>query len=216
MSAHNHLFMPVVREAKKMIDSGAIGRIFWLRSQDCFRAGGDRDPFAGSWRASLKTQGGGELIDTGYHPSYRLLYLAGSPLVSVHGAVGRFVQHIEGEDTASVHVRFATGAIGEILTSWAFPLPHGSHQIHVIGESGQLFGSENTLYHLPRGGASEPSKQVFEPVKTFEAEIGHFADCLRNGTRPIHSVAEVRAVLELILKACQSDAGWQENAAMKV
>ena len=130
--------------------------------------------------------------------------------------MGRFVQPIEGEDTASVHVRFANGAIGEILTSWAFPLPHGSHQIHVIGESGQLFGSENTLYHLARGGVSEPTKQVFEPVKTFEAEIGHFADCLRNGTRPIHSVAEGGAVLELILKACQSDAGWQENAALKV
>ena len=35
----------------------------------------------------------------------------------------RFVQAIEGEDTASVTVRFANGAIGEILTSWAFPLP---------------------------------------------------------------------------------------------
>src|SRR5581483_11056574 len=140
MSAHNQLFMPVVQETKRLIDSGAIGRILWLRSQDCFRAGGPGgDPFAGSWRASLKTQGGGELIDTGYHPSYRLLYLAGSPAVSIQAQMGRFAQNIEGEDAASVTVRFASGAIGEILTSWSFPLPFGTHQIHVIGEKGQIF-----------------------------------------------------------------------------
>jgi predicted dehydrogenase len=210
MSAHNQLFMPVVQEAKRMIDAGEIGRVMWLRSQDCFRAGGEGgNPFKGSWRANLETQGGGELIDTGYHPSYRLLYLAGSPAVSIHGQMGRYVQQIEGEDTASVQVRFANGALGEILTSWAFPLPHGTHQVHVMGEKGQLFGSENTLYHLPKG-ATEPTKRTFDAVDTFEAEIAHFADCLREGRRPIHSVEEGRAVLELILNASKSASGWQQ------
>src|SRR5438046_92792 len=190
MSAHNQLFMPVVQEAKRLIDGGEIGKVLWLRSQDCFRAGGEGgDPFKNSWRANLKTQGGGELIDTGYHPSYRLLYLAGgpaagsNPAASIQGQMGRFVQRIEGEDTASVQVRFTNGVIGEILTSWAFPLPHGTHQIHIMGEKGEIFGSENTLYHLPRG-AKEPTKKEFAAVDTFEAEIAHFADCLREGRRP--------------------------------
>lgn len=212
MSAHNQLFMPVVQEAKKLIEAGAIGRLYWLRSQDCFLAGGGSDPFKGSWRASLKTQGGGELIDTGYHPSYRLLHLAGSPVASIHGTMGRYAQNIEGEDTASVQVRFENGAVGEILTSWAFCNPYGTHQIHVIGERGQIFGSENTLYILP-SGAKEPEKREFPPVNTIVAEVGHFADCLRTGARPIHSVAEGRAVLELILKASESARGW--NAAAR-
>ncbi len=212
MSAHNQLFMPVVREAKRLIDAGEIGRVMWLRSQDCFRAGGEGgNPFAGSWRADLKTQGGGELIDTGYHPSYRLLYLAGSPAVSIHGQMGRYVQQIEGEDTASVQVRFENGAIGEILTSWAFPLPHGTHQIHVMGENGQIFGSENTLHQLPKG-STEPTTRTFDAVDTIEAEISHFADCLREGTRPIHGVDEGRAVLELILNASENAQGWQQTA----
>src|SRR6478672_418603 len=159
MSAHNQLFMPVVQEAKRLIDADEIGKVLWLRSQDCFRAGGEGgDPFKNSWRANLKTQGGGELIDTGYHPSYRLLYLAGAPAVSIHSQMGRFAQKIEGEDTASVQVRFANGVIGEILTSWAFPLPHGTHHIHIMGEKGEIFGSSDTLYHLPRGG-KEPTKR---------------------------------------------------------
>ncbi len=215
MSAHNQLFMPVVQEAKRMIESGQIGRVMWLRSQDCFRAGGEgANPFAGSWRANLKTQGGGELIDTGYHPSYRLLYLAGAPAMRIQGTMGRFVQPIEGEDTASVQVRFENGAIGEILTSWAFALPFGTHHIHVIGEKGQLFGSSDTLYHLPNG-STEPVKRTFQPVDTFEAEIEHFADCLREGKRPIHSVDEGRAVLELILNATGSSEGWQTAAFVK-
>jgi predicted dehydrogenase len=154
------------------------------------------------------------LIDTGYHPSYRLLHLAGSPAVSIHGQMGRFVQAIEGEDTASVQVRFANGALGEILTSWAFTLPHGTHHIHVVGSEGQLFGSDNTLYVLPKG-AKEPTKVEFPAVETFTEEIGHFADCLREGKRPIHGVEEGRAVLELILKASQNAEGWQTSAPMK-
>jgi predicted dehydrogenase len=215
MSGHNQLFMPVVQEAKRMIDAGTIGRVLWLRSQDCFRAGGEgASPFTGSWRASLKTQGGGELIDTGYHPSYRLLYLAGAPAQKILGTMGRFCQPIEGEDTASVQVRFENGAIGEILTSWAFALPYGTHQIHVVGEKGQIFGSAETLYYLPKG-FSEPTKRTFEQVGTFEAEIEHFADCLREGKRPSHGVEEGRAVLELILKATECAEGWQKCAVLK-
>src|SRR4029450_4966900 len=46
MSAHNQLFMPVVQEAKRMIDAGEIGKVYWLRSQDCFTAG---KPARGKW-----------------------------------------------------------------------------------------------------------------------------------------------------------------------
>jgi len=215
MSGHNQLFMPVVQEAKRMIDAGEIGRVLWLRSQDCFKAGGDAGHVNWNWRADKKTQGGGELIDTGYHPSYRLLHLAGAKVEKIVCTMGRYVQPIEGEDTASVQVRFENGAIGEILTSWAFANPYGSNQIHVIGEKGQIFGSENALNFLPKG-FTEPAKRTFEAVATFEAQMGHFADCLKEGKRPIHSVEEGRAVLELILKASECAEGWQGCAVKKI
>ena len=203
MSAHNQLFMPVVQEAKKLIDSGRLGRIMHIRSQDCFHA---RNANWG-WRSNTKTQGGGELIDTGYHPSYRLLHLAGSPAASIKSVMARFEQPIEGEDTAAVLVRFENGTIGEILTSWAFDLPHGTQHIHVIGTKGQLFGTNNTLHHLSEGEKA-PKTMEFDPVDTFTAEIEHFADCLLEGKRPIHGVEEGRAVLELILGASKDAAGW--------
>jgi predicted dehydrogenase len=213
MSAHNQLFMPVVQETKKLIDSGALGKVRWLRSQDCFSAGRSREQWG--WRASLKTQGGGELIDTGYHPTYRLLYLAGAPAQAIRASFGRFNCLIDGEDTASVTVRFANGAIGEILTSWAFSLPYGSPQIQVIGEKGEAWGSGNELFYRPEGYAA-PARKQLQGGDTFADEIGHFADCLREGKRPIHGPEEGKAVLELILKAAASAKGWEETAQLKV
>jgi predicted dehydrogenase len=197
-SAHNQLFMPCVAEAKKRLDAGEIGEVRWLRSQDCFVA--DPKLFAGTWRAELKSQGGGELIDTGYHPTYRLLYLAGSEVTGVRGSMARFMQPIAGEDTAIVQVRFASGALGEILTSWAMNNPYGSHQIHVVGSKGQLFGSDQTLWHLPND-AKEPQKFELPQVETFTAQIFDFAGRVRSKARPLHSVREGRQVLDVITRA---------------
>jgi len=209
MSAHNQLFLPVVRRAKQLIDAGTIGRVRWLRSQDCFVAGVDW--FPGTWRANAKLQGGGELIDTGYHPCYRLLHLAGSPVAAVRGSMARFLQRIEGEDTAGVQVRFANGALGEVLTSWAFANPYGTHQIHVVGDKGQVFGSDNDLYYLPEG-FSEPARITLPEAHTFVDQMAHFAHCLMTGTRPPHAVEEGRAVLEVILAATKDAKGWQAPA----
>ncbi len=210
MSAHNQLFTPVVQKTKGLIDAGAIGTLRWLRTQDAFVSG--QSSMKGTWRASVASQGGGELIDTGYHPSYLLLYLAGATAAEVRATMSRYHMDIEGEDTASVQVRFENGVIGEIFTSWAMHKPYGTHQIHAVGNEGELFGSGSELYYLPRG-FSEPAKLTLPTIdSTFTAEIGHFADSLRSGERPLHSVEEGRAVLELILRARESAQGWQATA----
>lgn len=212
MSAHNQLFMPCVREARRMLADGTLGKVYYVRSADCFR--GNVAGFASSWRAKLAYQGGGELIDTGYHPTYRMLHLATAAgsgfgqVKAVRATMGRFHLTIEGEDTATVQVRFASGTIGEILTSWAMPLPYGMHQIHIVGENGQLFGTDNSLYHLPLG-AKEPALYVYPAVDTFAEEIGHFADCLLEGKPPLHGPEEGKAVLELIIQATENAQGWQ-------
>jgi len=208
MSAHNQLFTPAVQEIKRMIDEGAVGKVRWIRSQDCFIASGAG--FQGKWRSQLKTQGGGELIDTGYHPTYRLLYLAGAEIAAVRGTLARFQQPIEGEDTASVQVRFANGIIGEIFTSWALARPYGTHDLHVVGDWGEIFGSGSVLYHLSRGFKT-PSEKILRETDTFEDQMGHFADCLLQGARVPHGPDEGREVLKIILKAAENAEGWQET-----
>jgi len=209
MSAHNQLFTPAVQEMKRMIDMGAVGSVRWIRSQDSFIL--PTSVLKGQWRSTLKLQGGGELIDTGYHPTYRLLYLAGAEIAAVRGTMGRFAQPIEGEDTASVQVRFANGVIGEIFSSWVFNRPYGTHDLHVVGDRGEIFGTGNLLYHLPVGFKT-PSEKILKEADTFGDQMAHFADCILTGARVPHGPEEGREVLKIILKAAESAAGWQETA----
>jgi len=177
MSGHNQLFTPVLLEMKRMIDAGELGKVRWIRSQDAFVA--PADVLKDKWRSQIKYQGGGELIDTGYHPTYRL--------------------------------RFANGVIGEIFTSWAMPLPYGTHDLHVIGDKGQVFGTGNKLYHLPQGEKT-PMEKLLPEVDTFAAQMERFADCVQKGTRPPHGPEEGRQVLRIILEAsCNAD-GWQKTS----
>ncbi|MCX7012374.1 MAG: Gfo/Idh/MocA family oxidoreductase [Candidatus Sumerlaeota bacterium] len=155
------------------------------------------------------------MIDGGFHPTYRLLYLAGAPVVGVRASFGRFRHSLQGEDTACVQVRFANGVLGEVFTSWAMPQPYGSYQIHVIGERGQLFGQRDELYLL-RPGETEPEKRSLPAADTFTKQIAHFAECLKDGKRPVAGVEEGRATLDVVLRAARDAEGWQAYAPKKM
>ncbi len=210
MSAHQQLFSPALRAVKALIDAGKLGRVQWLRVQDAFRA--KPEGFAGTWRAKLGTQGGGELIDTGYHPTYQMLYLAGTEVAAVRATMGRFLQPVEGEDTASVQVRFADGAIGEIFTSWAMRRPYGAPDIHVVGDKGEAWCLGWDVGYLPLD-AEKPELTTVEAKHAFNEQMGHFADCVLSGAKPPHGAEMGREVLRVILRAAENAEGWQATAA---
>lgn len=209
MCAHNQLFEPAIARARQLIQDGALGTIYMARTTDCFRA--DRTAEEWGWRRTLDTAGGGELIDTGYHPSYTLLYLlgiAGQQATEVTAMLARNRQHVlEGEDTAHLLVRFSGGAIGQVLTSWAFPFPYGGYSFHLIGEHGQLFGRKNAVHFQPTGGDLQSTELV--PLNSYHAQLPHFVDCVERGERPIQNQEDGIAVLELILGAYRSDTTGQ-------
>jgi predicted dehydrogenase len=76
MCAHNQLYLPAVSKAKELLDQGVIGPVYEVRTADSFY--NDFDPKNMGWRASAATSGGGELMDTGYHPTYLMLHFAGA------------------------------------------------------------------------------------------------------------------------------------------
>jgi predicted dehydrogenase len=210
MSAHNQVFLPTVREAKKLLRDGLLGQLYKLYSSDCFvhpqseLSDEEKRTIGQTWRSRKETMGGGELIDTGYHPTYRLLYLAGSAPVEVVAQTARFrLHHWQEEDSAEVMLRFADGAFGQILSSWAMPNPLGPYYFCVLGERGQMYATADTLY-VRLNGLSEPATRQFERVDTFAAEIEHFADTLLAGGRPVQSVPEATEVLKVILAAYRS------------
>ncbi|MEZ4834589.1 MAG: Gfo/Idh/MocA family oxidoreductase [Caldilineaceae bacterium] len=147
MAAHNQLFFPAVLQAKQMLINGDLGKIHAIHSYDCdARRGvlpankndwGKNTAALSGWRLDEAKMGGGELIDTGYHPTYRLLFLAGQTPVEVASMLGTYRMNMDREDTAYVLAKFADGAIGQIMTSWAirarrraYTVPHHGRTVN--------------------------------------------------------------------------------------
>lgn len=225
MSAHNQVFMPTVDEAKKLLGQGILGPIYKVYSSDCFvhpqnnLSDEEKRTIGQTWRSRKETMGGGELIDTGYHPTYRLLYLAGSEPIEVFAQTARFrMHHWQEEDTADVLLRFASGAFGQVTTSWAMPNLLGPYYFSVVGEKGQIYATADTLY-VAMNGQSEPEVRKFQTVDTFAAEVEHLADVLAAGKRPLQSLPDATRVLEVILAAYRSVAEKRlvslENAGVR-
>lgn len=202
MCAHNQLFLPAVAKAKELIDDGALGRVYEVRTTDSFF--NDFDPSNMGWRAHASTSGGGELIDTGYHPTYLLLHLAGGSPVEVTAMLATHrLSFMEGEDSAQVLVRFDNGVIGSLVTSWAYQPADGTEKFSVVGELGSLTSDGTSLVVRGRGDG-EPTVYELEPVHEFGEEIAHFARSILDGTRPLHTQKEGIEVLGIILAAYES------------
>nr|WP_246314413.1 Gfo/Idh/MocA family oxidoreductase [Kineococcus aurantiacus] len=198
MCAHNQLFFPSVAKARELLDAGLLGTVYEVRTTDSFH--NDFDPENMGWRASAKTSGGGELIDTGYHPTYLLLHLADAqPTEATAFLSTHRLKFMEGEDSAQVLVRFANGVVGQMVTSWAYDPAPGTEKFSVVGELGSLTGTADSVTYQLRSGEEETF--TFPATDAFVDEIGAFADCLREGTRPLHTEVEGIAVLGVLLAA---------------
>jgi predicted dehydrogenase len=198
MSAHNQLFLPAVGKARDLLGAGTLGAVYEVRTTDSFY--NDFDPANMGWRASASTSGGGELIDTGYHPTYLMLYLAGASPVEATAMLSRHrLKFMEGEDSANVLVRFDNDVVGQMVTSWAYDPASITERFSVVGELGGLHSDGTSLTVTLRSG--ETQHYAWPPVDTYAAEIGHFADSLINGTRPLHTEKEGIEALGILLAA---------------
>src|SRR2546430_2463507 len=115
-----------------LIRRGRLGKVYAARTTEVFALKGTAETFG--WRARRETSGGGELIDTGYHPNYLLLHLVDSLPMKVTALLSRHrLLFLEGEDTAHVLVEFADGAIGSIVTGWAYEPAGCTERFSVAG-----------------------------------------------------------------------------------
>jgi predicted dehydrogenase len=183
-----------------VLDAGLLGTIYEVRTTDSFY--NDFDPANMGWRASAATSGGGELIDTGYHPTYLMLHLAGgSPVEATAMLSTHRLTFMEGEDSAQVLVRFDNGVVGQMVTSWAYEPASITERFSVVGELGALHSDRagTSLTVALRSGTTETFD--YQRVNTYVSEIGHFADSLINETRPLHTEVEGLEALGILLAA---------------
>jgi predicted dehydrogenase len=126
MVAFNYRFVPAIVQAKKLIASGALGRIFHFRA--VYLQEWIIDPtFPKIWRLDKKVAGSGALGDLGAHVIDLARFLVGEPK-SIMGMTKTFIEERplpDGSGTGTVDVddafislmEFENGAIGSIESS---------------------------------------------------------------------------------------------------
>ncbi|HEV3101377.1 MAG TPA: Gfo/Idh/MocA family oxidoreductase [Candidatus Dormibacteraeota bacterium] len=119
---HVERFNPAVRELKKRLDVGEVGRIFQVHSR---RQG----PFPSRIRDV------GAVIDLATHDLDVMRYLLGVDVVRLYAETERRI-HTEHEDMLNALLRFDNGAVGVMQVNWLTPTK--IRELSVLGERGML------------------------------------------------------------------------------
>lgn len=111
---------PVMMEARRIVHSGAIGKMYGMELHtiaDQTRL--TRPAYHKTWIAQKARAGGGHLIWLGIHWLDLAMYISGSRITEVAGFTGNVGgQPIDTEDAASISFRFANGGLGNLTSGY--------------------------------------------------------------------------------------------------
>lgn len=166
---HNYTGYPLVRQARDLVQSGALGKIRVVQAeypQDWLTNATDPGNKQASWRTDPKRSGaGGAIGDIGTHAYNLARFVTGLKTEAVSADLTSFVPGRELDDNVHILLRFEGGARGML---WASQVAVGNEnglQLRVYGEKAGLewrqdnpnimwyteFGKPKQL--LTRGGA---------------------------------------------------------------
>ena len=110
----NHRYHYSVMEAKKIIDSGEMGKLLWLRG--AYGKAGSID-YDKNWRNYKKYSGGGILIDQGIHMLDLIRYFSGEKFSKVNSYITTAYWNISVEDNAFILMQSDNKVIASMHSS---------------------------------------------------------------------------------------------------
>ncbi|MGG1514273.1 Gfo/Idh/MocA family oxidoreductase [Paenibacillus oryzisoli] len=152
MTAFPCRYLAAVVAAKKAVDAGEIGDIVAIK-------GTNRGSLPSGWFVDPSLSGGGALLDHTVHVMDLMNWLTGSEVTEVFAhADTLFHEGLEVDDAGMIHVKFASGVVGVLDTSWsrnpAFPT-WGDVTMTIVGTKGTIavdsFAQKNELYSIDSG-----------------------------------------------------------------
>ena len=184
--AENVPFIPAVQEAKRVVESGAIGKVFRVKACE-----GIGMPHS-AWHYDKARAGGGAMIDMAVHSIEFCRAFAAADFASVYAETGIFVWggKLEAEDTAVMTLRFANGIIGQCEDSWSLAGAMDS-RFEVFGTAGRIL--IDNLHRQPIQVVSGAAQSAVAPGWSFPsplsgaisdghvAMLSHLIEALRSG-----------------------------------
>jgi len=162
--AENQVFFPQIVRAKEMIENGAIGKVFWVRSREAHFG-----PHS-AWFWNPELAGGGVLMDMGCHSVEVARYMIGKKPVEASAWSATLVHDTKAEDNSVALVRYEGGELGQAENSWA---AHGGLDLRfeIYGSDGAIF-IDTTRETGIRVFTVAPEEKVGYVVEKAEAKKG--------------------------------------------
>jgi predicted dehydrogenase len=203
--AECYRFYPSAVKARELIDEGIIGKPFLIHvnSLQFFTPSG--------WRRDKEKTGGGVLIDRGIH-FVNYLRLVGGKINTVFATFNHdTILAMEGEDTATIQVKYENGATGQLVVSWGMRMFTPFPWLAVYGSEGTMFDMGDGFFVFsaidPKYNDNGKPVRLFDTMReayTIPAEMQHFVDRMRDGKEFDVTGEEARADLEIVEIATRS------------
>jgi predicted dehydrogenase len=215
----NHRYHPALRQARALVDSGAIGPLMMLRGR---YGHGGRLGYEREWRADPARAGGGELIDQGVHLIDLARWFLGE-FPRVEGFAATYFWDMPVDDNAFLMLRTASSAVAFLhvsCTEWK-----NLFSLEIYGRDGKLavdglggsYGVERlALYRmLPQMGPPDTTTWEFpQPDESWAAEFAEFIDDIRQDRSPAPGLDDAKATLTIVEHVyAQSGFDWMRGRA---
>jgi myo-inositol 2-dehydrogenase/D-chiro-inositol 1-dehydrogenase len=193
-------FDPSYARAKALVDSGAIGTPFLVRSQTV-----DLDEYA-PFQVKFVPTSGGIFLDMNIHDIDLARWFLGDEVESVHAMGGSFVHpefaEVNDADNTVALLRFRSGKLAVLSVSRTAFHGHDTHT-EITGSKGilkiGLTPSKDRVELFDAAGARvDCVKDFYERfAEGFLAEAQEFVDCALEGRKPSVSALDGRKAVEV-------------------
>ncbi len=221
-------FSPQSYAMKKEIETGALGDIYFARTQWLRRRG---MPGFGGWFGTKALSGGGPLIDLGVHRLDLALWFMGYPKPSwvMAGAYNHIASRIakeqgktyDVEDFAAGFIQFKNGATLELEASWAGNIKERElMETRLLGTKGGMLQRNlnegydfEAEFYLEKNGCQYDMK-LHPPVPAAHCSMYHFVDSIVAG-KPHTATAEEGLTVMKLLDAIYESAAKKRPVEIK-
>ncbi len=210
--AENQVFVPHIVRAKELIDKGAIGDVFWIRSREAHF--GPHSP----WFWNPELAGGGVLMDMGCHSVEVARYFIGKKPLEAYAWGATLVHKTKAEDNSLALVKYEGERLGQSENSWA---AHGGLDLRY-----EVYGSDGAFFIDPtretgiKAFTVAPEEKVGYIIEKAEVkkgwmypvwrehevygylfELQHFISCILKDEKPRETFRD-GYIVNCILDAC--------------
>jgi predicted dehydrogenase len=213
----NHRYHRALRKAKKIVDSGELGELMFIRSR---YGHGARVGYDKEWRANPVLSGGGELIDQGPHVIDLSRWFLGE-FSDVQGFAHTYYWDMPVDDNGFMVLKTSNKQQVAFLhvscTEWK-----NLFSMEIYGRAGKLdisglggsYGVERLTYYkmLPEMGPPETVAWEY-PMEddSWTVEIAEFYEDIRLNRKPVAGLCDAYEALKIVQKIYK-DSGYDHCA----